>query len=253
MFSNSSETSSASATVMIERCRPKRSEASVVVKYAMCTEPSRRKSFTCGALIESRGESLRATKMPARRALAASLRMEPISTSSCINNILTAEGPWSSLIAAFTSRSDTLMLAPRQQTVTFLPVCCPIICTATPVACSSAPTSIDRQPSRVTLCKKSLMVVARPSLPTQPIKCVVTPSRAHATAWLRPLPPGSAENSPRNELLLDSRTSLVEVSRCVAFRSMLSEPKTSAGTEPVVRLFRFRIARAMQPRAALCI
>src|ERR1700733_1342978 len=87
-----------------------------------------------------------------------------------------------------TSAGVRRRLAPGATTITFSPVASTRI-SATPDSPSSRATPVVSTPSR------SSERSTRSSLPIRPTNRTVAPSRAAATAWLAPLPPGKRSNT----------------------------------------------------------
>ena len=119
-------------------------------------------------------------RAPAARARFRIASVAAIGVSNCATQTSSSRGSW---------RTISLVkwrLAPEATVMALSPWATWI--SATPVAGPS----ISRTPEQSTSlsARKARRLLAKASLPTAPIIAVGTPSRAAATAWLRPLPPG---------------------------------------------------------------
>ena len=137
------------------------------------------------------GAGLSTVATPASRAMASARAAAGKGCSNWVTNTAAAR---MASAAASTSASEIPVAAPVQTTMAFSPEAASTSTAAAPVAAASERATSGRTPASA---QAASPISAKESRPIRDMNCTSAPSRAAATAWFDPLPPGlSATLSP---------------------------------------------------------
>ena len=137
------------------------------------------------------GAGLSTVATPASRAMVSA---RAAAGSGCSNWVMNTAAERIARAAASTSASEISAAAPVQTTMAFSPEAASTSTAAAPVAAVSERATRGSTPASA---QAASPISAKESRPIREMNCTAAPSRAAATAWFEPLPPGlSATLSP---------------------------------------------------------